>query len=148
MIPQFNGSGMLPAGIHWADLNEIDMRYGQNSHRKRLLSGFRRGLVIFRAAGCSIMYLDGSFVTDKEFPSDFDACWEAKGVTLAALDPVLLDFRNRRAAQKAKYLGEFFPAHLRAQITSPFLTFFNFFQQDKATGDKKGIIGINLKVIV
>jgi len=80
----------------------------------------------------------------KDFPSDYDACWEMAGVDPGLLDPVLLDFSNRRAAQKAKYHGEFFPASAMAEVTSPFRTFLNFFQVDKLSGDKKGLIGLNL----
>ena len=148
MIPEFNESGMLPEGIHWADMNEVQKRYGKNDHRKRLLSGFQRAVDALRSSGCSLIYLDGSFVTAKAFPNDYDACWEMKGVTLANLDPVLLDFSNRRAAQKAKYFGEFFHAHFQAENTSPFKIFLHFFQTDKESGDRKGIIGINLPVIV
>jgi uncharacterized protein DUF6932 len=148
MIPDLNESGLLPEGIHWADMNEIQGRYGQNSHRKRLLAGFERALVALRYAGCGLVYLDGSFVTSKEFPVDYDACWEVKGVKLAALDPVFLDFSNRRAAQKAKYLGEFFPAHFQAGSTPPLKLFLRFFQTDKATGHAKGIIGIRLTAII
>jgi hypothetical protein len=144
MIPKFNESGLLPHGIHWALMDEIEKRYGQNGHRKRLLSGFVRGIEALRRAGCSVVYLDGSFVTAKEFPGDFDACWDAKGVKLVTLDPVLREFSNGRAAQKAKYFGEFFPAHLKAEASSPFRAFVDFFQMDKVTGDKKGIVGINL----
>lgn len=148
MIPDFNDSGLLPAGIHWAIMDEIQQRYGQNPHRKRLLGGLERALNALRAAGCPTLYLNGSFITTKEYPPDYDACWESKGVELAALDPVFLDFTNRRAAQKAKYFGEFFPAHARADATSPFRTFLNFFQMDKETGNKKGIIAINIATII
>jgi hypothetical protein len=148
MIPAFAESGLLPDGIHWADMNEIRNRYGHNVHRQRLMSGLARALKALRSAGCSTVYLDGSFVTAKEFPGDYDACWESEGVSLADLDPVLLDFSHRRAAQKAKYFGEFFPADFRAEPTSPYRTFLNFFQTDKSTGDKKGIIGINLATVL
>ena len=53
-------------------------------------------------------HLDGSFITSKESPSDFDGCWDPDGVTLDQLDSVLRAFRNRRAAQKAKYKGELY----------------------------------------
>jgi hypothetical protein len=148
VIPEFNQSGLLPEGIHWADMNEIERRYAKNEQRKRLLSGFKRAVDALRTAGCSLVYLDGSFVTEKELPDDYDACWETQGVTLKALDPVLLDFSNRRAAQKTKYFGELFPAHLRAENCSPFKIFFQFFQVDKVTGEKKGIIGIKLPMIL
>jgi len=45
------------------------------------------------AAGCRTAYVDGSFVTAKEDPEDFDGCWESEGVSLKALDPVLCDFK-------------------------------------------------------
>jgi hypothetical protein len=111
---------------------------------RRLCDGFTRGVIVLREAGCSTVYLDGSFVTSKEFPGDYDACWEIDGVNVANLDPVLKDFSNRRVAQKTKFGGEFFPAQARAEESSPFRTFFDFFQIDKETGVPKGIVGIKL----
>jgi hypothetical protein len=145
VIPEFEGSGLLPVGVHWADMTEVDQRYGHNGHRRLLLAGLKRARIALRAAGCQIMYLDGSFITAKEFPGDYDVCWEMAGVKHAALDPVFLDFTNRRAAQKAKFLGEFFPAHIRAESAPPFRAFIDFFQTDKDSGSSKGIIGIQLK---
>jgi hypothetical protein len=127
-------------------MDEIQKRYGRNLHRERLLDGFKRALNALSMAGCPALYLNGSFITAKEYPADYDACWESKGVDLGVIDPVFLDFSNRRAAQKAKYFGEFFPADVRAEASSPFRTFLNFFQMDKSTGAKKGIIGINLAI--
>ena len=120
-------------------------RYGINSHRKRLLEGLERAVAAFAAAGCRILYLDGSFVTEKPFPDDYYGCWDAAGVTMRLLDPGLLDFSNLRAAQKAKYFGEFFPAHLHAEGSPPYRIFLDFFQTDKSTGSRKGIIGLRLK---
>jgi hypothetical protein len=148
MIPEFDRSGLLPEGIHWTDMLAIHKRYCRNSLRLRLFGGLERGLIALRDAGCQTVYLNGSFITAKEYPADYDLCWDPMGVKLAALDPVFLDFSNRRAAQKAKYFGEFFPADSRAERNSPFRTFLNFFQTDKATGNKKGIIGINIHVRV
>ena len=48
------------------------------------------------------MYIDGSFVTVKREPGDYDACWDIDGVNAEALDLVFLDFSGRRAAQKGK----------------------------------------------
>ena len=58
MIPAFAESGLLPDGIHWADMNEIRNRYGHNVHRQRLMSGLARALKALRSAGCSTVYLD------------------------------------------------------------------------------------------
>jgi hypothetical protein len=60
---------------------------------------------------------------------------------LKSLEPLLLDFKNKRAAQKAKYGGELFPASHTADRQGK--TFLEFFQQDR-DGNPKGIIQINL----
>jgi hypothetical protein len=110
-----------------------------------LLAGLWRALEALEAAGCKRAYLNGSFVTDKQAPGDFDGCWEAAGVDPAALDPVLLDFSNRRASQKARFGGELFIA---AQAASPAGTLFlDFFQQDKSTGQPKGKSRLILEVL-
>lgn len=104
MIPGFEpASGNLPPGIHEATWDEFSRRFGSNGHRRALLAGLKAALMALRSAGCRRLYIGGSFVTAKELPADFDACWEAGDVDPSLLDPVLLDFRDRRAAQKAKY---------------------------------------------
>jgi hypothetical protein len=106
------------------------------------LKGLRAALSSLKKAGCKTVYLDGSFVTSKECPNDFDGCWIPVGVDPKKLDPVLLDFNNRRATQKAKFRGELFPALAIAdQIGTPFV---QFFQRDKSTGEAKGIVAIGL----
>ena len=95
-----------------------------------------------KSAGCPIVYVNGSFVTAKDVPNDFDACWGEAGVDPTILDPVLLTFDPGRVTQKAKYLGELFPASAIA-IGDGF-SFLEFFQMDKETGSPKGIIAIDL----
>lgn len=56
-----------------------------------------------------------------------------------------LNFANRRAAQKAKYLGELFPAQVQAESRFPYRIFLDFFQTDKDTGNPKGIVAIDLR---
>ncbi len=93
-------------------------------------------------AGCGVVYIDGSFVTSKEVPNDYDACWEEAGVDPTALDPVLLTFDPGRVTQKAKYMGELFPASSIAHADG--FSFCEFFQVDKSTGRPKGIVAIDL----
>lgn len=143
MIPPFDELGRLPPGVHVATWEEIVDRFGSTAWRKRLLAGLREALLSLQAAGCALVYIDGSFVTAKTIPGDFDACWELDDVDPDALDPVLLDFDNKRARQKARFGGELFPAGWGADSNgTPFV---QFFQVDKVTGDAKGIIAINLK---
>ena len=47
----------------------------------------------------------GSFVTSRDAPGDFDACWDEQGVDPDALDPVLLTFDPGRATQKGQVPG-------------------------------------------
>ena len=97
---------------------------------------------MLRAAGCRLIYLDGSFVTSKPEPGDFDACWGIEGVEVEKLDPIFLDFSDGRARQKERFLGEFFPADIPEGLTGK--TFLEFFQTDKESGEPKGIVAIDI----
>jgi hypothetical protein len=99
-----------------------------------------------KAAGCITIYIDGSFVTAKQKPGDFDACWEDNGVDidyLKAIAPTLYNFGLRRAEQKNKYRGEIFPANYPANDSGT--AYIDFFQFDTRTNTRKGIIAINLQ---
>ena len=143
MIPDLIDIGgpweVLPPGIHDATLPEVEQRFAYNQRRKELFDGLQQGCKSLKVAGCKVIFLDGSYVTEKPRPGDFDVCWGSRGVNPAKLDPVLLDFANLRANQKAKFGGEFFPSSARADGGR---TFVEFFQTDKDTGSKKGIIRI------
>jgi hypothetical protein len=134
-------TGNLPPGIHNATWEEIVATFGSTPHRLRLLAGLRRALESLRDAGCLRAYLNGSFVTAKDEPADFDGCWSAVGVDPALLDPTLLDFANRRAAQKAKFGGELFVAEESADAAG--VRYLDFFQRDR-NGDPKGIVAIDV----
>jgi hypothetical protein len=143
MMPPFDANGNLPPGMHTATWQGFVSRFGTTAHRRRLLAGLQAALNALRVAGCNMVYIDGSFVTAKQVPNDFDACWDIEGVDPTLLDPILLDFDNGRAAQKAKYLGELFPAQLGEGGSGT--TFLEFFQIDKESGTPKGIIAIDLR---
>lgn len=145
MIPEsvdINGLWrVLPPGIHDATLQEVEQRFATNKTRRALFEGFKRGVQSLKRAGCKTVFLDGSFVSDKPFPGDFDACWVPEGMDDKELDPVLLDFDDHRKKQKLKYGGEFFLSSILADGSRPFL---EFFQSDRHTGNVKGIIRIQL----
>ncbi len=103
MIPDFAESGNLPPGIHSAVWDELETCYGGTPRRRILLQGLREGLKALQAAGCQRAYIDGSFVTEKLNPNDFDVCWDAVGVQGGLLDPVLLDMAHPRTGQKSKF---------------------------------------------
>lgn len=143
MIPPFDEGGRLPPGVHPAEWDEFCQRFGATPYRRVLVTGLKRALDALRVAQCRAAFVDGSFVTAALVPGDFDACWAMEGVVPELLDPVLLDFNNGRAAQKAKFYGELFPADFREGASG--LTFYEFFQVDKETGDPKGIVSLDLR---
>ncbi len=104
---------------------------------------FSTGLTNLSSAGCRLVYLDGSFVTRKERPGDIDACWDVQYVDDTQLDPIFWDFSDGRAAQKHRFLSEFFPAQLPEGATGK--AFVDFFQVNKSTGKPKGILAIRLR---
>ncbi len=143
MIPEFSTSGLLPVGLHEpASWQELEEAFGFNVHRRRLLAGLKDACYQLMAAGCKTVYLNGSFVTSKEFPGDTDVCWDDEDTDFDALDSVFLDFSNKRAAQKARFGGEFFPASAVADESGR--TFLEFFQQDR-DGNPKGIVKLDLE---
>ncbi len=101
-LPQFRQDGTLPVGEHLATWPEFANRFGGNNHRTVLLGGLRSALAELERVGCKTAWIDGSFVTSKPEPNDFDMCWHETGVDVAALDPVFRSFANTRAAQKAR----------------------------------------------
>ena len=143
MIPPFDEDlGYLPPGIHWATWDELSECCGTNSRRRELLAGLRAAAENLRDAGCRTLYLDGSFASTRDIPGDYDGCWDPMGVDPDLLDPVLLDFRPGRIAQKIKFGGELF---ISSEIEGASgLVFEEFFQTDKE-GNVKGIIAIDLR---
>ena len=75
-------------------------------------------------------------------PEDFDACWDPQGVDRQKLDPLFLNFNDRRAAQKSKFFGEFFLSTTKADAQDR--NFVEFFQVEKFTNKSKGIVLIDL----
>jgi len=145
MIPELIDIGSiwkaLPPGLHDASLDEVELVFVTDAHRRKLFEGLKSGCAALKKAGCITVYLDGSYVTEKTDPGDFDACWDPTGVDPALLDSVLLDFANRRQNQKLKYQGEFFPSTWLADGAR---TFVDYFQIDKDSGSKKGLLVIRL----
>lgn len=133
-------TGYLPPGVHAALWAEVAPRFSHNSHRDRLTTGLYSALKNLAGAGCRTVLLDGSFVTERPLPQDYDGAWEPYGVDPYKLDPVLLDFSNGRAAMKSKYGGELFPASAAA---APGVVYRAFFLKDR-NGVSKGIVEVDL----
>jgi hypothetical protein len=76
-IPEFRPDGYLPEGLHRATDEEVAVRFGQMTARRRaLMARVAEWLALARAVGARRFLLDGSFVTSKLEPGDVDAvCW-------------------------------------------------------------------------
>ena len=145
MIPNFDENDNLPLGVHFCEWEEFIDRFGTTPHRLKLIGGLKMAMEQLKAAGCPTIFIDGSFVTSKQKPGDFDACWEDNGVNvnyLKSIAPTLYNFTLRRAEQKAKYRGEIFPSNYRANDSGT--AYIDFFQFDTRTNTRKGIIAIDL----
>ncbi|MGH3849012.1 MAG: DUF6932 family protein [Pseudonocardiaceae bacterium] len=137
MIPPFDpGTGRLPEGEHEATWDEVVDRFGWTARRRQLLDGLAEAVELLAAAGCRRLLLNGSFVTAKDEPIDFDACWDPEGVDVDTLDPALLDLSSGRAQQKARFGGELFPNVVESASG---LVFADFFQNER-DGGCKGIV--------
>lgn len=90
MIPELTREGLLPRGVHETTLEEVRHRFGVgNPLRSRLMKGLEAVAALARKLGVREIYLDGSFVTDKRDPGDWDAVVVAPVETNCASREVL-----------------------------------------------------------
>jgi hypothetical protein len=89
-----------------------------------------------------MVFVGGSFVTSKEFPGDYDACWDTVGVS-STLDPIIYD-DNLGIERREKYRGDWL---MGGCDPGPTGEFFRFLSRDKVTGEERGMIGIKLRMV-
>ena len=144
MLPPFEPTGRLPAGVHSATWPAFVERFGTSAQRLEQLIKLEAALRLLREAGCVRVFVGGSFVTAKSEPGDVDVVWDMTGVDAEVLDAIFLDFTDERAAQKHRFGGEFFPAQLVEGITGrSFLWFFQYTRDDEPVG----IVAVDLETI-
>lgn len=76
-IPPLQEDGLLPPGLHLADMDEIEERFGKSTpKRKNLFERLRMFVELAQYCGALRMFVNGSFVTAKPEPNDVDvAIW-------------------------------------------------------------------------
>ena len=145
MIPRFTNEGLLPPGVHETDVGELREKIGWGRKRQGLLEGLEEALELMASCGATRVYLDGSFVTDKDRPNDIDGCYDlAEDVTaedLERLAPIFPPSPSNRAEAKRRFGVDFFPA-AATELGSgqPFL---RFFQTDRE-GRERGVLSVEL----
>ena len=140
-IPAFRADGLLPEGIHEATWTEFSERFGYNETRHRVLRGLRTALWMLADAGCEAIYVDGSFVSAKAEPADWDGCWDTSLVALDRVNDMLLDTSPAGIYnQKQWLLGELYPV---SAMATPTVEFLEFFQRSRDDGLRKGIVKLD-----
>ncbi len=146
VLPAFTSTGLLPPGLHRATWDELCSRFAGTRRRQRLLQGLLRVATNLRDAGAVNLWLDGSFVTSKPNPNDFDGVWDPSRVDLRKVDPILtdlVDLRGGRLKQIAKYDGELMISAIERRSGLPFEQYF----QQTPDGDVKGIVLLDLRTL-
>lgn len=139
MIPRFNKDGYLHKGIHKATLNEVKQRFGSNSsEREELFKGFQSLVQLLHKHRGSIkrFLVDGSFVTNKESPGDFDC------ILIVKMD---FDFGSS-AAEQIRCSKELFNGHILVAMEEDAVEchrIIDFFSHDR-DGKSKGLLEVIL----
>ena len=129
MLPQFDERGFLPPGIYETTWTELKNRFGFNTHRKNILIGLKDLLKLLGQANCQRVYLGGSLISNKEYPNDFDGCYDDMSIDYDSLDSI---FDEDLSVQKDRFGGEL--------LADP--AFQGFFQTDR-DGNPRGIVAID-----
>ena len=121
-----------------ATWKEFKERFGYNQKRIWLLEGLKMLLHELDKVRCSAVYVDGSFVTNKEMLRDYDLCWKMEGVLIEDLDPVLTNYTLQGKMLIAeKYRGDIRGAEFSVRETGA--SYLAFFQHDR-DGRVKGVV--------
>jgi len=133
MIPPFNDSGFLPAGVHPATLAEIVERFGKSSELRRVQMESLRWMVdLALRAGARRIVLNGSFVTDIMEPNDVDCV-------------LLFEPGQRRDRSAIKQLRNGLPfLEISLVDQTGFDDLVNFFFATDRLGSSKGMIEVIL----
>jgi len=146
MIPRFTDEGLLPPGVYGTDLEELKEKMDWSRKRGELLEGLEEALELIASCDVVRVYLDGSFVTEKDRPNDIDGCYDlADDVTaedLRRLAPIFPPSPSNRAEAKRRFGVDLFPA-AATELGSgqPFL---RFFQTDRE-GHERGVLSVELQ---
>lgn len=144
MLPAIDPTtGYLPVGEHNVTWDELQQQFGTTPRRVNLLTGLTLALNLLAAARIPRVYVNGSFISSKDAPGDFDACWDwDQSTDFSKLHSIFLDLASPRANQKSMFGGEIFPADAVADHLGTSYRY--FFQKDTRTGVQKGILVLSL----
>jgi hypothetical protein len=142
---EYNQFGNLVPGVHEMEWEEFKEKFGITDHRLWLIEGIELAIEDLRKVGCPAIFIDGSFVTKKAIPTDFDLCWEDEGISLKDVKKIcypLVDCGWRMSTIIERYRGEVVPKNNIIDLDKG-LTVYAWYTEDRQ-GRDKGIIKINI----
>jgi hypothetical protein len=116
-IPSLTPDGLLPPGVHVTDLPEVGRAFGSsNPRRAALFQKLEQFIAVAETfALFKAVFIDGSFVTDKDAPGDIDAVLELPRTDLAKV----LAHPKRLALLDSAAVKATYEVHLFMQPTPP-----------------------------
>jgi hypothetical protein len=138
MIPPFEESGFLPAGIHQATLLEFEARFAifdSSDRRIKLYNGIKR---LWEAAHKLLfvkrLYVAGSYVSSKPEPNDFDCLvvYEANEVP-QVVRPFEYQVLHRKTASK-HFAGDVITVGEGSELHRYYMSFLQLSRDDMSVG--------------
>ena len=147
-LPEFRPDGWLPEGHHPATWDEMVARFGgaPGSRRAAVLSGLLQWRDAVRAKGMGgRLILDGSFISDKVAPGDFDGIFVYNEVSFqtAAQDAAAMALLDD-AYCKERYSGDIWAFSEKAIRDFPAFCRVDGFDLHKLTRLPKGVVEVDL----
>lgn len=147
-LPSFRDDGWLPSGHHAATWQEIVSRFGgkPNSRRADILASLLRWRDAARAENLAgLIILDGSFVSGKEAPGDFDLLfsYDADTEALVRTHVEARALTDYQACHGFGFLGDVFALPAALGNSSPTLSGLDMFDFDRK-GEAKGVVEVPL----
>ena len=133
------GNFILKQGEHGTTWIEFSKLSGFTRRRRKIIRRMRPMLLHMRDVGCKFVNIDGSFVTSKINPNDFDGTLDPEGVDITKLDPIIKN--EDKFSMKEKYFGELYRQNTIEAGTGN--SFDEFFQVDRFN-NSKGVVIIDL----
>ena len=145
-LPVFREDGWLPEGHHAATWQEVALRFGgvADSRRAAILSSLLKWRDAVRAKGMTgLVILDGSFISAKEAPGDFDLffLYDEATEALARNDPEARALTDYQVCRALGFRGDVFALPASLQKLSPLLGGPDMFDFDRQ-GTPKGVVEV------
>lgn len=147
-IPDLNEHGLLPVGVHVCTMEELRQRFGRfttSDHRVHLFEKLEELIQNAKATGLvREIYVDGSFVTDKEKPNDIDLILVFdERVPIDPSSEMLPADYNALSTKRLRRRYNF-DVKVVYEDTDAFKRFMELFQTVKNSELRKGILRIEL----